>query len=172
MKCPFHNHVPMLWGLNSHVHKSRAKWKYGNLTNPTRWDAYTKNLSLAVIGYLSLYRFFFSVTLTFRSRAKFELSPDFESWASKWIDALKASSGKKLKIKSRKLYKSRELVENHFYSHQRQHSIGVGVEVKHWACCLIFVCDLAKAIMFSELQLLRLQNEKMYENQHMFCSEY
>ena len=34
---------------------------------------------------------------TFRSRAKFVPSPDTESWISKWINALKASLGKKLK---------------------------------------------------------------------------
>lgn len=66
-----------------------------------RWDTHINTslwLSLDTFPYIT----FFSVTLTFRSRAKFELSPDFKSWASKWMDALKASSGKKLKIKSRK----------------------------------------------------------------------
>lgn len=83
-----------------------------------RWHAYVKYLSLVIIGHFPLYHFyyyFFAVTLTFRTRAKFELSPDSESWTSKWIDALKASSGKKLKIKSRKLQKFREPVQAHFF---------------------------------------------------------
>lgn len=107
-------------------------------------------LSLDTFPYIT----FFSVALTFRCRAKFELFLDFESWASKWMDALKASSGKKLKMKSRKLCESRELVENHFYSDQRQHSIGLGVKVKYWACCLISMYYLAKQLCLSETQLL------------------
>jgi hypothetical protein len=55
------------------------------------------------------------VTLTYRSRAKFELSPDFENWTNKGKDALWASLGKKLKIKSRKLPKSRKLAQVHAF---------------------------------------------------------
>ena len=40
---------------------------------------------------------FFIVAWTFRSREKFVPSPDFESWISKWINALKAFLGKKVK---------------------------------------------------------------------------
>lgn len=81
-----------------------------------RQSALVKHLSLIIIGYFPLYHFyfFFTVTLTFRTRAKFVLSPDFESWTSKWINALKASLGKKLKIKLRKLHKSRDPAQAHF----------------------------------------------------------
>ena len=86
------------------------------------------------------------MTLSFRSRAKFELSPDFESWTSKWIVALRASLGKKLKIKSKQLHESRELVQAHIALAEGSMVWDLESKVKPWACCRIYVYDLEQAI--------------------------